>query len=249
MLAGDEQKTAAYCVADHVHALAGSQDRQIAGFDVRIAVFLPGNNVDRTVEYVQEGIVRQRQWFGQHATLAKRYVQVQGLCRHTGDGSGRTLGRLPGDDPDNCACVPFFRGDRRRREFLVTGCYPLLVRRQVHPQLKPPQQSVLLLRHLRMHDTAPGGHPLDTASLDDAGMTLIVLVAHASGEQIGDSLEAAVGMIGKAGDVIARLVGSELVEQQKGIQHVQFGRADYPRQRDAGPIGGGHTLERAHHRA
>jgi hypothetical protein len=87
-----------------------------------------------------------------------------------------------------------------------------------------------------MHDAAPGRHPLDAAGAEQPRVALVVGVAHAAGEHVGHRFEAAVRMIREAGDVVARVVGSELIEQQKRIERVEKLRADDARHADTGTV-------------
>ena len=63
-----------------------------------------------------------------------------------------------------------------------------------------------------MDHAAPGGHPLHAAGAEIADIAEMVAVLHAAIEHVGDGLEAAVRVGRKAGDVVARIVGAELVE-------------------------------------
>jgi hypothetical protein len=59
-----------------------------------------------------------------------------------------------------------------------------------------------------------------------------------AGEHVGHRFEAAVRMLGEAGEVVVRAVGTEFVQQQERIQHVQPGLADDALQADARAVGG-----------
>ena len=74
---------------------------------------------------------------------------------------------------------------------------------------------------------------------------MVVLVAHAAVEHVGDGFETAVRMVREARQIILRPVGTELVEHQERIEHVQLRRADDARQLDAGAIGCRHALQLA----
>ncbi len=67
----------------------------------------------------------------------------------------------------------------RRVELLVSGRGHLMAGRQIDPELEALEQPVFLLRHFRVHDAAPGGHPLDAAGLDDALVAGVVAMPHA----------------------------------------------------------------------
>ena len=70
---------------------------------------------------------------------------------------------------------------------------------------------------------------------------VVVLVPHAAIEHVGHRLEAAMRMRGEAGDVVAGLVGAELVEHQEGIEVGQLVGADHARQANTGAIGCRHA--------
>jgi hypothetical protein len=69
-----------------------------------------------------------------------------------------------------------------------------------------------------MHDTPASGHPLHTARFDDALVTGAVLVLHAPGEPVSNRFEAAMGMVGKAGNVVVRIVAAEGIEHQERVK-------------------------------
>ena len=72
-----------------------------------------------------------------------------------------------------------------------------------------------------MNDAAARRHPLHAAGAEQARVALVVAVAHAAGEHVGDGLEAAMRVIRKARDVVVGIVGAELVEQQERIERVE----------------------------
>ena len=63
-----------------------------------------------------------------------------------------------------------------------------------------------------------GRHPLHVARRDGAAVAHAVAVLHRSGQHVGDRLDAAVRMPGKAGQVVLGNVVAEIVEQQKRIE-------------------------------
>src|SRR6516164_4744488 len=74
------------------------------------------------------------------------------------------------------------------------------------------------LGHLLMNDATAGGHPLDVARADGAPVAQTVPMLDCAGEHIGNGLNAAMRMPGKAGEVIFRNVVSEIVQEQEGIE-------------------------------
>jgi hypothetical protein len=121
-------------------------------------------------------------------------------------------------------------------EFLVVRQLHLVARGQVHPQLEAAHAAFALLGHLRMHDAATGGHPLHRARLEHALVAMVVLVAHASVEHVGDGLEAAMRMLGEPGDVVLGFVRAEFIQQQERVEVRQSRLTDDTRQLDAGAV-------------
>src|SRR5690606_24702918 len=69
-----------------------------------------------------------------------------------------------------------------------------------------------------------------------ACMALIVAMAQAPGQQVGNRLETAMRMLRKPARVVARLVGAELVEQEEWIEHVEVALADQAIEFDPGTV-------------
>ena len=77
-----------------------------------------------------------------------------------------------------------------------------------------------------MHDTPPGSHPLNVTGTDSSGVAERVFVVHNAGKNIGHGFNAAMGMQGETGFVIASIRGSKVVQQQKRIEIVQSLRSN-----------------------
>lgn len=69
-------------------------------------------------------------------------------------------------------------------------------------------------------------------------MTVVVAVAHAALEHVRYRLEAAMRMVGEAGDVILGPVGAELIEQQESINLAEHQLADDANETYAGAVRG-----------
>ncbi len=76
----------------------------------------------------------------------------------------------------------------------------------------------IALGHLLVNDAAAGGHPLHVAGGDGAAVAHAVAVLDGAGQHVGDGLDAAMRMPGKAGEVILGNVVAEIVEEQEGIE-------------------------------
>src|SRR5205807_7339387 len=115
------------------------------------------------------------------------------------------------------------------------------------PQLEALHEAVFLIGHFRVDVAGPGSRPLHAAGPQRAGVALIVAVAHAAGEHIGHRLEPPVRVLGKAGEVVGRIVRAELVEQQERIELRQIRAADDAVQLDAGAVARRHAANEAPH--
>ena len=74
------------------------------------------------------------------------------------------------------------------------------------------------LGHFLVDDPTAGRHPLDVAGGDAALVAQAVAVLDRAGQHISDSLDAAMRMPRKAGQVILRDVVAEIVQQQERIE-------------------------------
>jgi hypothetical protein len=89
-----------------------------------------------------------------------------------------------------------------------------------------------------MHDAAAGRHPLHAAVLQQALVPGAVAMPHAAGDHVGDGLEAAVRVLGKAADVVVGVVGAEGIEHQERVETALQRLRQYAHELDAGAIGG-----------
>ncbi len=128
-----------------------------------------------------------------------------------------------------------------RRDVLIARLRHLVLLRQVHPELEALHQAFLLLWHLGVDDAAAGGHPLHRARGQKPFVARVVTVTHPTGEHVGDGLEAAMRMIGKAGQIGIRIIGAERIQHQERIEVRQRRLADNAGELDAGAVAGGHA--------
>ena len=77
---------------------------------------------------------------------------------------------------------------------------------------------LIALGHFLVDDASARRHPLNVAGGDGSAVAHAVAVLDSSREDIGDGLDTAVGMPGKAGQVIVRNIVAEIVEQQERIE-------------------------------
>ena len=95
------------------------------------------------------------------------------------------------------------------------------------------------LRHLLMQDAAAGRHPLHVAGAELAAVAEAVAVLDVAGQHVGDGLDAAMRMPGKAGAVFVGTVVAEIVEQQERIEFGGVAEAEGAAQIHAGAFHGG----------
>src|SRR5690606_10167820 len=76
-------------------------------------------------------------------------------------------------------------------------------------------------------------------------VAVVVTMAHAPVEHVGDGLEAPVRVLRETGDVVLRALGAEFVQQQERVQLRQRRAADHPGQAHAGAVGSGHAADDA----
>jgi hypothetical protein len=85
-----------------------------------------------------------------------------------------------------------------------------------------------------------GGHPLDVTRADDAAVAQAVAVLDVTVKDVGDGLDAPVGVPGEPRQVLLRPVRAEVVEQQERIAQVRILEAQgasevHPRALDGRP--------------
>ena len=111
-------------------------------------------------------------------------------------------------------------------------------RRQIQPQLKAAHASLGLLRHLRVNDAPGGGHPLHVSGAQVAAVAEMILVPHVPVQHVRDGLETAMRMRRKAGEIVVRIVGVELIEHEERIDVQPALAAEAAAQLNAGAVGG-----------
>ena len=157
--------------------------------------------------------------------------------------------KLAAHDPDRGSVVVRHLGDVGRGHVLVARLRHLLRRRQVGPQLEAVHAAVrVALRHLLVQDAPAGGHPLDVAGAELARVPQAVAVVHGSGQDVGDRLDAPMGMPGKAGQVGGRVLVSEVVEQEKRIELLRGAETEGTSEMYPGPFQHGLRLHDPLHR-
>jgi hypothetical protein len=97
---------------------------------------------------------------------------------------------------------------------------------KIYPQLKANHFVFMGLGHLLMHNPAAGCHPLNIAIGYTTGIADAVFMVHMTADHVGYRFNSAVRMHGKALHVIRRILGSEMIEQQKGIDMIQLAGRD-----------------------
>ena len=123
---------------------------------------------------------------------------------------------------DDLHLYAIFEGDLRDLLVLhvpVTGVHHLMRGGKVRPELESRHDPLLVtFWHLLMDDAASGGHPLHVTRRDDAAVPHAVAMLHLTLEDIGDRLDAPVGMPGKALEVVVGIVRAEIVEEEERVK-------------------------------
>ncbi len=152
---------------------------------------------------------------------AFRQAHVQHRDRREGVGRTARVFVRAGDDPDLAATGQRHARNVGRGDRLVGGCRRLVLGGQVHPELHHVHAATgageLGLVVLLVEDAAPGGHPLDVARTDHAGVPGVVLVSDRALPGQGDRLEPAVGMPADA--ALAACQRRELLRRTVVHQH------------------------------
>ena len=133
----------------------------------------------------------------------------------------------------------------------VGGLHFLITRRghlqrggKIGPQLEAVHAAgVVALGHFLVDDAAAGGHPLHVAGGDGAVVAHAVAVLDGSGEHVGDGLDAAMRMPGKAGEIVLGNVVAEVVEQQERVEVGGVAEAEGAAQMHAGAFERGLGLD------
>ncbi len=98
--------------------------------------------------------------------------------------------------------------------------------------------KLVALGHLLVDDAAAGRHPLHVAGGDGAVVAHAVAVFDGAGENVGDGLDAAMRVPGKAVEVVLRDVVAEVVEQEERIEVVGVAEAEGAAEMDSGAFEG-----------
>ena len=129
--------------------------------------------------------------------------------------------------------------DGRRRDVTVAGRHHLPVGRQVGPVLEAPHGTGgAHPGHLLVNDAAAGGHPLHVTGADHPPVAHAVAMFHQAFEDVGDGLDPPVGMPGKAGQVLFRFAGMEVIQHQKRVEQWHLVVAEGPLEMHTSPFPG-----------
>jgi hypothetical protein len=94
-----------------------------------------------------------------------------------------------------------------------------------------------------MNDPAARGHPLGVAIGNDPLVPHAVAVFHVAAEYIGNGLDAAVWMPWKTRKIMIRVVVSEIIKQQEGIEQSDLVVPEHPSEVHAGAFHCGFAFE------
>ena len=147
------------------------------------------------------------------------------------------------DDFDAGAVIVDDLGDLLAFDILIARIGHLLAGGQVAPQLEAVHLAVdVSLGHLLVQDAGSRGHPLHVTGAQRAGVAQRVAVLHGAGEHIGDGLDPAVGVPGKAAHIVLRVLIAEVIEQQERIQFAGVMKSKGPVQLYTGAFHGRHGV-------
>jgi hypothetical protein len=96
--------------------------------------------------------------------------------------------------------------------------------------------TAVALRHLLVENASAGGHPLHIAGSEYAPVAEAILVLDRSGEHVGDSLDATVGMPWKSRTVVIGMVVAKVIEKQERIEGGGITEAESAPQLDPRPL-------------
>src|SRR5258705_5294822 len=239
---GDEEKAHGFFVAAYGDAVPRTVEHQRA-FAIRRR-HLPRERVRRPVEIAfalddvgEDGVARLDR-LGEGFSGRERHVEKERLGDDLAHRALSSL-RLPRDDAHRGSAGGFDQRDLALLHLAVARLHHLAARRQVRPELKAPHLSLAVaLGHLLVDDAASGGHPLHVAGRDQAAVSQAVAVLHVAVEDIGDRLDAAMRMPGKAALVILRVLRMKRVQEQKRIERGRLVEAESAPQAHAGALHG-----------
>src|ERR1700687_4364108 len=153
-------------------------------------------------------------------------------------------GRRAGNDLDRGTARVLYFGNLAARDAAVARRRHFIRRRQVRPQLEPVHRPArIALGHLLVDDAAAGGHPLHIVRGDRAAVAEAVAVFDGAAQHVRDGLHPTVRMPRETFQVVVGLVGTEVVEQQKGVINLWATEADRAVQVDAGTFDDGAALD------
>src|SRR5262249_343500 len=122
---------------------------------------------------------------------------------------------------------------------LVAGVHHLVTRGKIRPELEAPHPTLAVsLRHLLMNDAASGGHPLHVAGSDHPPVAEAVTMLHVACQHAGDRLHPPMRVPGEAALVLGRLVGTEIVEEEEGVELRDLLEAEGPPEMHARTLDG-----------
>jgi len=100
----------------------------------------------------------------------------------------------------------------------VPGCAHLVPAREIQPQLEPFHQTIALLGQFGVNHATTRRHPLDSTWFKQAFIADAVAVPHAPGNHVSDGFETSMRVIGKACEIIVRVVAAKCIQHQERIK-------------------------------
>jgi hypothetical protein len=126
----------------------------------------------------------------------------------------------------------------------IAGIHHLLARGEIGPELKSIHPAaVIAFGHFLMDDPAAGRHPLNISRAYSSFVPKTVSVFDIPVENIGDGLNPAMGMPGKALYVVLGIIGTEIVQKQKRVEKRHLAEAEHSLQVNAGSLNSWDALQ------
>jgi hypothetical protein len=106
----------------------------------------------------------------------------------------------------------------------------------MHPALR------IAVGHLLVKDAAPGGHPLHVARAELPTIAQAVAVLDGAGQDVGNRLDATMGMPRETRQIVSGPVATKVIEQQERIEVARVTETKPPMQMNPGAFQSGLRL-------
>lgn len=219
--AGNKQETHRAFTSDNPDEVAIAQDHELCMRNALIIITEGGF----AFKQVGEGGVSSGYLLSERRVRRNRNIQIDRVRSDPADRAGYATDRSR-NYSYLCSAFDLDLWDLAGPNTLVSWPRHFELCRQVDPELESIDALRTHLRHLLVHNPAPGSHPLNVACSDAPSISKRVFVVNLTFEDVGYSLYSSVRMQWKAGFVIRRVARGKVIQQQKRIQIIQRSRAN-----------------------